>query len=67
MHLLGYSSNQKRYKCYSPVTKKFYNSIDVTFFQDQSYYHKSDIKGENPITRNIIFGIAQSLLQLFPL
>lgn len=29
---LGYSSNQSGYKCYSPQTKKFYNSMDVTFF-----------------------------------
>ncbi|KAL5840222.1 hypothetical protein ACOSQ4_012830 [Xanthoceras sorbifolium] len=26
--LLGYSTNQKGYKCYSPTTKRFYNSMD---------------------------------------
>ncbi|RVW87157.1 Retrovirus-related Pol polyprotein from transposon TNT 1-94 [Vitis vinifera] len=44
---LGYSSNKKGYKCYSPVTRKFYNSMDVTFFETQSYYPKNDIQGEN--------------------
>ncbi|RVW70809.1 Retrovirus-related Pol polyprotein from transposon TNT 1-94 [Vitis vinifera] len=44
---LGYSSNQKGYKCYSPVTRKFYNSMDATFFETQPYYPKNDIQGEN--------------------
>nr|CAN65095.1 hypothetical protein VITISV_011639 [Vitis vinifera] len=44
---LGYSSNQKGYKCYSPVTRKFYNLMDVTFFETQPYYPKNDIQGEN--------------------
>ena len=43
---VGYSSNQNRYKCYFPVTRKFYNSMDVSFFENQPYY-KADIQGEN--------------------
>ena len=41
-----YSSNQKGYKCYSPVTHRFYNSMDVSFFEQQ-LYHKAHIQGEN--------------------
>ncbi|RVW48495.1 Retrovirus-related Pol polyprotein from transposon RE1, partial [Vitis vinifera] len=44
---LGYSPNQKGYKCYSPTTKKFYTSMDVTFFKNQPFYPKTAIQGEN--------------------
>ncbi|RVW93973.1 Retrovirus-related Pol polyprotein from transposon TNT 1-94 [Vitis vinifera] len=42
---LGYSPNQKGYKCYSPTTKKFYTSMDVTFFENQPFYPKTAIQG----------------------
>ncbi|RVW35272.1 Retrovirus-related Pol polyprotein from transposon TNT 1-94 [Vitis vinifera] len=44
---LGYSPNQKGYKCYSPTTKKFYTSMDVTFFENQPFYPKTAIQGDN--------------------
>lgn len=44
---LGYSSHKKRYKCYSLVTRKVYNSMDIIFFEHQSYYPKPTIQGEN--------------------
>lgn len=46
---LGYSSNQSGYKCYSPITKKFYNSMDVTFFENQSFYPQTNIQGESHV------------------
>ena len=46
---LGYSPNHKGYKCYFPITKRFYTSIDVTYYENQSYYSKIDIEGENRI------------------
>ena len=45
--LLGYSANQKGYKCYPLTTRKFYTSMDVTFFENQPFYLKTAIQGEN--------------------
>ena len=54
---LGYSTNQKGYKGYSPRNKKMYNSMDVTFFGGQPYYPKPEIQGEG-MRENISFGTA---------
>ena len=35
---LGYSSNQKGYKCYHPPTKRSYITMDVPFFESQPYF-----------------------------
>ena len=42
---VGYSPNQKGYKCYFPATKKFFISMDITFIENQSYYPKTNIQG----------------------
>ena len=42
---LGYSSNQKGYKCFDPVTKKYFVTMDVQFFENQSFF-KSSSEGE---------------------
>jgi hypothetical protein len=42
---IGYSPHQKGYKCYSPVLKKVYTSMDVTFFEHQACYPRSDLQG----------------------
>jgi len=43
---LRYSPHQKGYNCYSPTTRKFYHTMDVTFFEHQSCYPKVGIQGE---------------------
>ncbi|XP_021901240.1 uncharacterized protein LOC110817136 [Carica papaya] len=43
---VGYSSNQKGYKCFFLDISWFCNTVDVTFFENQSFYTKSDIQGE---------------------
>jgi len=35
---LGYSRLQKGYRCYSPETKKYYMSANVTFFELTPYF-----------------------------
>ena len=42
---IGYSSHKKGYKCYSPITKRVYNSMDTTFFEHKPYYPISDSQG----------------------
>ena len=43
---VGYSSTQKGYKCFHPPSRKFYISVDVTFFENKSYFHKNHLQGE---------------------
>ncbi|PON33835.1 hypothetical protein PanWU01x14_349320, partial [Parasponia andersonii] len=45
---LGNSPNQKGYKCYSNITRKFYTTMDITFFETESYFPKVHIQGEKP-------------------
>ncbi|RVX06283.1 Retrovirus-related Pol polyprotein from transposon TNT 1-94 [Vitis vinifera] len=44
---LGYSPTQKGYKCYSPTNKKFYTTMDVSFFEHVFFYPKSHVQGES--------------------
>nr|XP_004513812.1 uncharacterized protein LOC101489272 [Cicer arietinum] len=43
---LGYPPNKKGHRCYYPISKKFYHSMDVTFFKNQPYYPKVGFQGE---------------------
>ena len=45
---LGYSKHQKGYKCYSPITRRYYLSPDVTFFESSSFYSTSS--SETPLS-----------------
>jgi len=51
---LGYSHLQNGYKCYSPSTRRYYMSVDVTFFEDTPFFspsmdHSSSIQNVLPI------------------
>ena len=42
---LGYASNKKGYKCPNPVTKRFFESMDVHFVEDQPFFQKNSLQG----------------------
>ncbi|RVW46154.1 Retrovirus-related Pol polyprotein from transposon RE1 [Vitis vinifera] len=44
---LGYSPTKKGYKCYSPTNKRFYTTMDVSFFEHVFFYPKSHVQGES--------------------
>lgn len=35
---VGYASSQKGYKCFDPISKKFFVTMDVTFFESTSFF-----------------------------
>ena len=44
---VGYAPNQKGYKFFNPLTRKFYVTMDATFLEDLPFFHKNLIQGEN--------------------
>ena len=55
---VGYGGHQKGYKCYHPPTGKYYVTMDVTFFEDMSYYTSSDtaLQGEHSYFEELYHG-----------
>lgn len=43
---LGYSPTQKGLKCSHPPTKKKFVPMDIKFFEELSYFCKTDLQGE---------------------
>ncbi|GMI70512.1 hypothetical protein HRI_000720500 [Hibiscus trionum] len=43
---IGYSPTQKGYKCYSPTLHRMFVSLDVTFFENETYFSASHLQGE---------------------
>ncbi|CAN1754263.1 Retrovirus-related Pol polyprotein from transposon TNT 1-94, partial [Linum perenne] len=42
---IGYSAQQKGYKCYSPTSGQIYHSRDVTFFESQPFFLQTELQG----------------------
>jgi transposase InsO family protein len=49
---VGYSIQQKGYKCYDPKNKKFFISRNVTFFEDEPYYKNGEKNHNENISQN---------------
>ncbi|CAL2268192.1 unnamed protein product [Prunus armeniaca] len=58
---LGYSATQKGYKCYHPLSKKFFVTRDVTFHEEHaSFSHLSSetsLQGENISSEDKSYGV----------
>ena len=44
---IGYSTNKKGYKCFCPNTWRVFETMNVTFFEQNPYFSKPEIQGEN--------------------
>jgi len=47
---LGYGSHTKGYRCYNPLTRKLYVTMDVTFLETKYFFNEpslSVLQGEN--------------------
>jgi hypothetical protein len=49
---IGYSSSQKGYKCFDPITKRRYISMDVIFFEKQPYFDSKRDNFHKDLTKN---------------
>jgi hypothetical protein len=49
---VGYSIQQKGYKCYDPKNKKIFISRNVTFFEDEPYYKNGEKNHNENISQN---------------
>jgi len=44
---VGYASNKKGYRCYHPLSRKFFTSMDVPVDEIKSFYESPQLQGES--------------------
>jgi len=63
---LGYGSHTKGYRCYDPLTRKLYVTIDVTFLETEYFFNEpsmSVLQGENRHEQQIWIGFILTILK----
>ncbi|CAN1319890.1 Retrovirus-related Pol polyprotein from transposon RE1, partial [Linum perenne] len=64
---VGYSPTQKGYKCFNPITKRLFVSMNVVFWENQPFYPKISLQGERlPISEGNFWEIDQTLPVILP-
>ena len=66
---LGYYPTQKGYKCYHPQLRKYFTSMEVSFFENQPYNTQNSLQEENreeenfqEVSQEEIGGILENIL-----
>ena len=49
---VGYTPNKKGYKCFNPLKKCFYTTMDVSFMENVPYFTKNLLQGEKLVEPN---------------
>ena len=44
---IGHFANTKGYKCFCPNTRRVFETMDVTLFEQNPYFFKPEIQGDN--------------------
>ena len=52
MCFVGYTPNKKDYKCFNPLSKRFYTTMDVSFMENVPYFTKNLLQGEKLVEPN---------------
>ena len=50
----GYTPNTKGYKCFNPLIKCFYMTMDVSFMKNVPYFTKKPVQGEELVEPNFL-------------
>ncbi|KAA0043254.1 DNA polymerase theta [Cucumis melo var. makuwa] len=56
---VGYPLHQCGYKCFHPTSRKYFVTMDVTFYEDEPYFPVSHLQGESFLGKHTTGGILE--------